>query len=109
MTVSGSASGVQVSATVTNTGSVDGKDVVQVYLGIPSEGQPAKRLVGFAKVSVAAGQSEKVEISIDAEASNHPLSVWDVAAHDFVVPSGEFTVYVGHDVTDDSNVSTFTI
>ncbi|MCI6207147.1 MAG: glycoside hydrolase family 3 C-terminal domain-containing protein, partial [Corynebacterium glucuronolyticum] len=109
VTVSGSASGVQVSATVTNTGSVDGKDVVQVYLGIPSEGQPAKRLVGFAKVSVAAGQSEKVEISIDAEASNHPLSVWDVAAHDFVVPSGEFTVYVGHDVTDDSNVSTFTV
>ncbi|MGM5595487.1 glycoside hydrolase family 3 C-terminal domain-containing protein [Corynebacterium glucuronolyticum] len=109
VSVSGSASGIKVSATVTNTGSVDGKDVVQVYLGIPSEGQPAKRLVGFAKVFVAAGQSEKVEISIDAEASSHPLSVWDVAAHDFVVPSGEFTVYVSHDVTDDSNVSTFTV
>ena len=109
VSVDGSASKITVTATVTNTGNVAGKDVVQVYLGVPAEGQPAKRLVGFAKVYVEPGESEKVEIVIDADASNHPLSVWDVAAHDFVVPSGEFTVYVGHDVTDDSHVSTFTV
>ena len=109
VSVDGSASKVTVTATVTNTGDVAGKDVVQVYLGVPAEGQPAGRLVGFAKVYVEPGASEKVEIVIDADASNHPLSVWDVATHDFVVPSGEFTVYVGHDVTDDSHVSTFTV
>ncbi len=36
-----------VTATVTNTGDRAGAEVVQVYLGVPTEGQPPKRLVGF--------------------------------------------------------------
>ncbi|VEI13309.1 Thermostable beta-glucosidase B [Trueperella bialowiezensis] len=107
--VSGSADGVKVSATVKNVGDVDGAEVVQVYLGVPSEGQPPKRLVAFEKVTVPAGGSEKVEIDIPASATHHPLGVWDVVAHDFVVPKGEFKVYVGTSSEDDSNVSTFTV
>ncbi|MDR7329903.1 beta-glucosidase family protein [Corynebacterium guangdongense] len=107
--VDGSADGVKVSATLTNTGDVAGAEVIQVYLGIPSDGQPPKRLVGFQKVSVEPGASEKVELDIDASATHHPLGVWDVVAHDFVVPSGEFTVYVGTSSEDDRNVSAFTV
>ncbi|WIM67797.1 glycoside hydrolase family 3 C-terminal domain-containing protein [Corynebacterium breve] len=109
VSVAGSAAGVKVSATVKNTGDVAGAEVVQVYLGIPSEGQPPKRLVGFAKVQVEPGSSAAVEINIDADATHHPLSVWDVAARDFVVPSGEFTVYVGTSSDDDSHVEKFTV
>ncbi|MDO5677667.1 MAG: glycoside hydrolase family 3 C-terminal domain-containing protein [Propionibacteriaceae bacterium] len=99
-----------VRATVTNTGERDGAEVVQVYLGFPEgTGQPPKRLVGFAKVDVAAGASEQVEIVIDPDATNHPLSVWSYAAQGFAVPQGEFTVYVGTSSEDDSNVSTFTV
>ena len=100
---------VTVRATVTNTGEREGAEVVQVYLGLPAgTGQPPKRLVGFAKVTVAPGESEQVEIVIDPAATHHPLSVWSYAARDFVVPDGEFTLYVGTSSEDDSHVSTFT-
>ncbi|MFY9617650.1 MAG: fibronectin type III-like domain-contianing protein, partial [Arcanobacterium sp.] len=86
---------VTVKATVTNTGDREGAEVVQVYLGVPSKNQPPKRLVGFAKAKLEAGASETVEIVIDPAATNHPFSVWSDCAHDFVVPCGVFTVYVG--------------
>ncbi len=86
---------VTVTATVTNTGAVEGAEVVQVYLGIPVTGQPPKRLVGFQKVTVAPGASASVEIVIDPAATHHPFGVWDCAAHDFVVAKGDYTVFVG--------------
>lgn len=68
---------ITVRARVTNTGAVAGAEVVQVYLGFPtSAGQPPKRLVGFAKVQVEPGATERVEIVVDPAATNHPLSVW---------------------------------
>ena len=101
---------LEVTATVANTGDRDGTEVVQVYLGFPEgSGQPPKRLVGFSKVSVAAGASETVEIVVDSGDTNHPLSVWSYAEQGFVIPKGEFTVYVGTSSEDDSNVSTFTV
>ncbi|MGB7981099.1 MAG: glycoside hydrolase family 3 C-terminal domain-containing protein [Candidatus Nanopelagicales bacterium] len=86
---------IEVSLTVTNTGSVAGAEVPQVYLGVPGEGQPPKRLVGFTKVHLEPGQSRQVTITIDPAATNHPLSVWDSYTHAFVVPRGDFSVYVG--------------
>ena len=68
---------VTVTASVTNTGPVAGAEVVQVYLGVPVEGQPPKRLVGFQKVFVEPGASEPVTITIDPAATNHPFGVWD--------------------------------
>src|SRR3954469_7274286 len=56
---------VTVTASVTNTGSVAGAEVVQVYLGVPGKGQPPKRLVGFQKVLVEAGESQPVNMTID--------------------------------------------
>ena len=86
---------IEVSVTVTNTGTVAGAEVPQVYLGIPSEDQPPKRLVGFTKVLLEPGASQRVTITIDPAATNHPLSVWDPCTNDFVVPTGEYTVFVG--------------
>ena len=62
---------------MTNTGPVAGAEVVQVYLGVPVEGQPPKRLVGFQKVFVEPGESKPVTITIDPAATNHPFGVWD--------------------------------
>lgn len=85
-----------VTVTVRNTGGVAGAEVVQVYVGVPVAGQPPKRLVGFAKVSLEAGESRQVSITIDPAATNHPLSVWDHCVRDFAVKPGEYTVYVGN-------------
>nr|NLD40347.1 glycosyl hydrolase [Actinomycetales bacterium] len=89
-----------VRARVTNTGDRAGAEVVQVYLGIPLEGQPPMRLVGFAKVGLEPGESREVTIRIDPGATNHPLSVWDYGSSDFVVWDGEYTVYVGTSTED---------
>ena len=100
---------VGVQATVTNTGPVAGAEVVQVYLGVPSPGQPPKRLVGFAKVFLEPGEARQVAITIDPAATNHPLSVWSDAEHGFVVPRGTFTVHVGTSSADDAHVAELTV
>jgi beta-glucosidase len=82
--------------TLANTGPVAGAEVAQVYLGFPEAAhEPPKRLVGFRKVRLEPGASERVSVVIDPAATSHPLSVWSDGAHDFVVLPGEYTVYVG--------------
>ncbi|MBR7741697.1 glycoside hydrolase family 3 C-terminal domain-containing protein [Phycicoccus sp. BSK3Z-2] len=95
---------VEVSVTVRNTGTRDGAEVVQVYLGLPVDGQPPRRLVGFAKVRVAVGGSERVTVTVDPAASHHPFSVWDHAAGDFRVRPGRYAVHVGTSSEDDAAV-----
>jgi beta-glucosidase len=91
---------IEASITVTNTGGRAGSEVVQVYVGVPSEGQPPKRLVGFQKVELDAGAEQRVTISIDPAASNHPLSVYDVETKNWVTPKGEYTFYIGNSSSD---------
>jgi beta-glucosidase len=97
---------VTVTASVTNTGAVDGAEVVQVYLGLPVEGQPPKRLIGFQKVFVAAQASAPVTITIDPRATNHPFGVWDYCTRDFVTRPGEYVVYVGDSADNASPAAT---
>ncbi len=89
----------RVEATVRNTGNRAGAEVMQVYLSVPSGAglpQPPKRLVGFRKVVLEPGASERVSINLDPAASNHPLSVWNTSSKAFVIPSGVYTVWVGN-------------
>jgi len=91
--------------TITNAGSVPGKEASQIYLTLPPEsGEPSKRLVGFEKIELQPGESQQVSVAIDCSASNHPFSYFVPADEgnlqawangDWVTPSGEFTVHVG--------------
>ena len=57
--------------TVRNTGSVQGAEVVQIYVSVPegSAGAEAKRLVGFARTSeLGPGREEKLTISFPVDA-----------------------------------------
>jgi beta-glucosidase len=63
--------------TITNTGTRQGAEASQVYVSLPPQAnEPAKRLVGFQKVDLMPGESRPVTVTIDASASNHPLSYW---------------------------------
>jgi beta-glucosidase len=108
-----------VSYTITNTGSRQGAEASQVYVTLPPEAnEPFKRLVGFQKVDLAPGASQPVTVTIDASASNHPLSFW-VPQNDapkpgwangaWRTPSGNFTVSVGGSSADTPLQSTVTI
>jgi len=98
--VSGGDDVIEITATLTNTGTRAGADVVQVYVGIPVAGQPPKRLVGFSKVTCEPGESKAVSVRIDPAASHHPLGVWDYAEKRFKVVSGDYAFYVGTSSAD---------
>lgn len=88
---------IRVSFFVKNTGNVAGAEVPQVYLGLPKEAnEPPKRLVGFKKISLAPGEVQRITITIDPAASNHPLSIWVAGADAWTTLDGEYQVYVGN-------------
>jgi beta-glucosidase len=87
-----SRSQVTISATVTNTGKVAGTEVPQLYLGDPGvSGEPPRQLKGFDKVDLRPRQSQTVHFTLNG----HDLSYWSDAANGWVVPDGQFHVYVG--------------
>jgi beta-glucosidase len=87
----------QVTFNLTNTGSVAGAEVAQVYLAFPaSTGEPPKRLVGWQKVFLQSGAVQQVTIEVDANDSSHPLSYWDVNSSAWLIAPGVYTVYLGN-------------
>ncbi len=92
--VSGSIeAGVEIEVDVTNTSGREGSTVVQCYVEPPSDGpdRPVRTLQAFAKVTLAAGAAAVVHLGLDRRA----FSVWDVDAHGWTVPPGEYRVLVG--------------
>ena len=88
-----SGSTVPVSFDVTNTGSVAGAEVAQLYVSDPSARatRPERELKGFEKVRLAPGETKHVTLNLDARA----FSYWDAAAHKWTIDPGKFVVRVG--------------
>jgi len=82
-----------VTCTVTNTGSVAGAEVPQLYITMPSAAPaaPPKQLRGFAKLKLKPGASETATFNLRRK----DLSYWDSRQQNWIVPSGSFTVNVG--------------
>ncbi len=85
--------GATVRLTVTNTGTVDGAEVVQVYVEAPdaSVARPVRELRGFARVQLAPGASETVTVELDQRA----FSFWSATNHRWAVEAGRFVVTAG--------------
>lgn len=88
--VDGDKDRVTATISIRNTGEVDGAEVAQLYLGFPeSANEPPKLLRGFEKVFLKAGKQEKVQF----ELSKTDLSIWQEG--EWIVPQGEYKIYVG--------------
>ena len=89
---------VTVTVPVTNTGSVAGAEVVQLYIADveASVDRPAKELKGFAKVCLEPGQKADVSFTIDKEA----LSFFDAEKHAWVAEKGVFQALVAASAAD---------
>ena len=87
--------GERVSVRVTNTGPRAGTDVVEVYLGYPSQyGEPPMQLRGVGRVTLAPGRSKTVNVTL-------PMSTFAVASGTSMVhASGTYQVYVAHSSSD---------
>jgi beta-glucosidase len=81
-----------VSANVTNTGSIAGDDVVQLYLheNYTSILQPVRKLEGFSRVTLAPGQSKKVTFTLGRQ----HFGFYNEQGR-FVVEPGRFDVWIG--------------
>ena len=97
--VKASPDGFTASVTVTNTGSVAGKEVVEVYVSAPSGGleKPSRELKAFGKTkSLAPGESQTLSFTVpayDLASFNEAASAWQTAA-------GNYQVLFGASVAD---------
>jgi beta-glucosidase len=84
---------VDVSFDVTNTGSVAGAEVAELYVSDPSAqvDRPERELKGFQKVRLDPGQTKNVTITLDARS----FSYWDEPAQKWIIDPGKFVIRVG--------------
>ncbi len=92
-TMSKSGAMVSVGFDVTNTGSVAGAEVAELYVSDPSSlaKRPERELKGFEKVRLAPGETKHITINLDARA----FSYWDEPGHKWTIDPGKFVILVG--------------
>ena len=78
-----------------NTGKRDGEEVVQLYAQFKGD-DAAKRLRGFERVAVKAGETKAVEICVPAE----DLKLWNVDQHAFAFKGKSAKIQIGASSTD---------
>jgi beta-glucosidase len=86
---------VTITFDIRNTGSVDGDEIAQVYVKTPgspvSMQRPAKRLKGFKRVTIPAGQTATVSIDIDCS----DLWFWDTGNKRITFDKGRYIFEIG--------------
>ena len=81
-----------VTATMTNTGSVAGADVAQMYVGDPAASQdPPEQLKGFQRETLNPGQSTTVSFPLNI----HDLASWSPSANQWEAQAGAYSIKVG--------------
>ncbi|TCC88311.1 beta-glucosidase BglX [Pedobacter hiemivivus] len=88
---------ITASIEVKNTGTVEGKEVVQLYIQdlVGSSTRPVKELKGFQKISLKPGESKTVSFKITEE----DLKFYNTALK-FIAEPGDFKIYVGGNSRD---------
>jgi beta-glucosidase len=88
----------EVSFDVTNTGQRAGADVAQLYVSedLPIIARPIQELKGFARVTLAPGQTRHISIPLDARS----FAWYDAGAKSWHVDAGTFTVFIGRSSAD---------
>jgi beta-glucosidase len=83
---------LRVSTTVTNSGTRAGDEVVELYLRLrgTSISLPVRELEGFRRVTLAPGESQRVDFSI----GRNELAFWNIDMQDLVEPASA-TVWIG--------------
>lgn len=93
---------ITASVTVKNSGSVAGKEVVQMYIQdvAGSLSRPVRELKGFEKIALAPGESKTVSFEISADL----LRYYD-NSEKLILEPGDFNVFIGTDSRTDNKAS----
>ena len=96
-----------VTATITNTGSVAGAAVPQLYLGLPQPANqdttPKKVLRGFEKVMLRPGESQAVTFDL----TRRDISYWDIYSQQWMIGSGAISAMAGFSSRDIQATTSF--
>ena len=89
---------VRASVDVQNTGTIDGDEVVQLYVGYDGSrvDRPVRELKAFQRVALTAGETKTVSLAFSAT----DLAFWDVTANAFVVEPIDYVVQCGSSSRD---------
>jgi beta-glucosidase len=83
---------VKVTFSLSNAGARAGAEIAEVYAALPAgTNEPPKRLVGWSKVQLKAGENKTVEVEIDPKY----LSIFDEAKDGWTLVPGDYTILVG--------------
>ena len=83
---------IKATFTLANTGARAGAETAEVYASLPASAQePPKRLVGWSKVKLNAGEQRTVTVEIDPKY----LSIFDVQKEGWMLVPGDYTILVG--------------
>ena len=94
---------VTVSVEVKNSSSMAGDEVVQLYTHqrAGSASRPVRELKGFERVTVGAGETKTVTLTLDTK----QLAFWSPQTRQRAIEPGEFDVWVGTDATATEHLS----
>lgn len=97
---------VTLTVPVTNTGNVEGKETVQLYIQDEKSSlpRPVKELKGFRKIVLAPGETREVSFTITPE----ELKFFDDSKHEWIAEPGKFKVMVGASSADIRSTAQFT-
>lgn len=89
---------ISATVTVTNTGEVAAKHVVQMYVSTAAGPvqRPERTLAAFTKILLQAGETRSVQLTLDRPA----LRYWDITRSDWVVPAGNYTIQVAENASE---------
>ena len=91
--------GVDITLDITNIGSMDARETVQVYVKAEREGTPNAGLKAFKKVALSTGETKQLEIHLGLEA----FSLCDEEGKRVVLP-GTYSIYIGDSQPDKRSV-----
>lgn len=95
---------LQVEFELSNTGDREGDEVAQVYVKIPGD-KANKRLKGFARQRLQAGERRKVTIDIPLS----DLRLWDETSNSWQLPHGKYAIQLGSSSADIRQKSAITL
>jgi len=99
---------IMATVTITNTGKVAGKEVVQLYISAPGKtlNKPDEELKGFAKTRLLkAGESETISLNINAR----DIASYDTKAASWIAEPGTYTLKIGASSENIKTKAAFTV
>ncbi|KAK8030144.1 beta-glucosidase D [Apiospora rasikravindrae] len=88
---------VTLTATITNSGTVAGAEVSQLYLSFPESAKsPVRQLRGFRKASLDPAEAQTVTFDLQ----RRDVSIWDTVAQKWKIEAGTYTAQLGRSSRD---------